>query len=147
MRTLFWYSNDNNITYPSYYRSFSKHRLYWYLPYLQLFTNIWSYLSASSRISISTLFKLKLGALCKWSMSLPGVAITTSGPSLRAASWVLISRPPVRYNRSLRVDFNCLVEQLLLSEQRRGHISRRFTHAASVLLQYILLETKCSCWW
>lgn len=36
----------------------------------------------------------KLGVLCRWSMRRPGVAISTSGPALSAASWDLRSSPP-----------------------------------------------------
>ena len=32
--------------------------------------------------------------MCRWSTSLPGVAMTISGLLLRAASCVLLSRPP-----------------------------------------------------
>ena len=50
--------------------------------------------SASSKIKISTVSKLKHGVLCKWSMRRPGVAIQISGPSLSAASWAFTSKPP-----------------------------------------------------
>ena len=43
-------------------------------------------LSASSRMRISILFRVKFGELWRWSMRRPGVAMTTSGPSLNAAS-------------------------------------------------------------
>ena len=54
------------------------------------------YLSASSRTIISTVCRLNEGVLCKWSTSLPGVAITMSGPFLNAASWTLLSKPPAK---------------------------------------------------
>lgn len=52
------------------------------------------YLSASSKISTSTLLRWKEGQLWRWSISRPGVAIRMSGPERRAASWVFTSRPP-----------------------------------------------------
>lgn len=54
------------------------------------------YLSASSKISTSTLLRWKEGQLWRWSISRPGVAIRMSGPERRAASWVFTSRPPER---------------------------------------------------
>ena len=54
------------------------------------------YLSASSRTIISTVCRLNEGVLCRWSTSLPGVAITMSGPFLNAASWTLLSKPPAK---------------------------------------------------
>ena len=59
----------------------------------------YKYLSASSSTIISTVCKLNDGVLCKWSTSLPGVAITMSGPLRNAASWPLPSKPP---GKSLR---------------------------------------------
>lgn len=44
------------------------------------------HLSASSRIRISMWLSSKLGVLWRWSISLPGVAIKTSGPALKATS-------------------------------------------------------------
>ena len=55
-----------------------------------------AYLSASSKISTSTLLRWKEGQLWRWSISRPGVAIRMSGPERRAASWVFTSRPPER---------------------------------------------------
>lgn len=54
-----------------------------------------SYLSASSSTRISMFLREKFGELCKWSISLPGVAMTISGFMRRAASCALISNPPV----------------------------------------------------
>ena len=62
-----------------------------------------AYLSASSRIRISTSSRLKLGAFCRWSISRPSVAMTTSGPSLRAASCALRSMPPVKHMDIIRI--------------------------------------------
>jgi len=53
-----------------------------------------SNLSASSRISTSTLLRWNEGALCRWSISRPGVAITMSGNWRSAASCDFISSPP-----------------------------------------------------
>lgn len=55
-----------------------------------------AYLSASSKMSTSTLLRWKEGQLWRWSISRPGVAIRMSGPERRAASWVFTSRPPER---------------------------------------------------
>lgn len=57
-------------------------------------TKVSGHLSASSRISISMWLSSKLGVLWRWSISLPGVAIKTSGPALRATSWDFRSNPP-----------------------------------------------------
>lgn len=51
--------------------------------------------SASSRMIISTVSRLKHGVLCKWSMRRPGVAMQMSGPSRSEASCDLISKPPL----------------------------------------------------
>ena len=51
-------------------------------------------LSASSSTSISIVFREKEGALCRWSTSLPGVAMTTSGFLRSIATWLLLSSPP-----------------------------------------------------
>jgi len=62
--------------------------------YVSHFVIILFYLSASSSTIISTVCRLNDGVLCKWSTSLPGVAITTSGPLRNAASWLFPSKPP-----------------------------------------------------
>lgn len=48
------------------------------------------YLSASSRISISILSNENVGVFFKWSINLPGVAITISGFLLNTASLKII---------------------------------------------------------
>lgn len=56
----------------------------------------YTYLSASSKISTSMALRLNEGQLCRWSISLPGVAIRISGPARKAASCDFTSRPPRR---------------------------------------------------
>ena len=51
-------------------------------------------LSASSRISTSTSLRWNDGALRRWSISRPGVAMTMSGNWRSAASWDFMSSPP-----------------------------------------------------
>ena len=59
-----------------------------------MYVHIFSYLSASSSIKISRSLRVNDGVLCRWSNSLPGVAMITSGDLRRAASCPFKSKPP-----------------------------------------------------
>ena len=75
--------------------------------------NVLLHLSASSRTIISIVCRLNDGVLCRWSTSLPGVAITISGPLRSAASWLLISRPPTKWYK-IRLEKNHLTSHLIV---------------------------------
>ena len=55
------------------------------------------------------------GALCRWSTSLPGVAMTTSGFLRNIATWLLLSSPP--YWRRKKGRKNQKYVLLLLSQE------------------------------
>jgi hypothetical protein len=64
--------------------------------------------SASSNTRMSSASRMKAGELRMWSISRPGVAMTTSGRVRRAASWDLIDSPPIL--DSVYVNHKCIGE-------------------------------------
>lgn len=60
----------------------------------------------SSTWLTSIFFMWKFGALRRWSISLPGVAMTMSGICLSACSWIWTSRPPTQRATVIEVNFD-----------------------------------------
>lgn len=83
------------------------------------------------------LFRWKLGALCKWSISRPGVAMTMSGPRRSAASCAFTLRPPVM---NIVGKFTQLRFSLQLN--LNGMQANRYWKCNMHLFRYILISTE-----
>lgn len=94
-------------------------------------------LSASSSTRISMVLREKDGVLWRWSTSLPGVAIMTSGFLRSMASCPLLSRPPERGGRGRG-------KKERKKEKGRGGQSLTYNHTECQRTCQLALNT-CTC--